>query len=172
MILHEVTRLHRSTGDSSQTLRRGAQNLPIRTDEQKTRLALNKGTTSFESETVQTNPCVVIDSPVAVEFVTNVVPQTTSDKWLSKQMLVIDGRPTVAGCVLFAEEPEAILPKRCGIKIYRYRTSDDEGTREVLDGVPLTVEGCIYQQIFESVAKAKSIIEGIRKMTPDGLVEV
>ena len=30
--------------------------------------------------------------------------------------------------LVFAEEPQAALPKRCGIKIYRYETSEAEGT--------------------------------------------
>lgn len=160
------------TANGEVYVRRSAQNLPVRTDEQKSRLALNKGVTSFEGETVSVTPSVVTESSVIAEFVRNVVPQTGPEKWLSKQMLIVADKPTVAGCVLFAEEPQAILPKRCGIKIYRYRTSDDEGTREVLDGIPLTIEGWVYRQIFDSVFKVKSIIEGIRKMTSDGLVDV
>ena len=38
-----------------------------------------------------------------------------------------DAIPTVSGIVLFADLPQAILPKRSGIKIYRYKTSDSEG---------------------------------------------
>ena len=153
-------------------IRRGAQNLPVRTEEGRRRLGLNKGISSFETETVNVDPVLVSNSTVTIEFALNVVPQTEPEKWLAKQMLIIGEKPTVAGVTLFAEEPQAILPKRCGIKIYRYRTSADEGTREVLDGTPITVEGCVYHQIFDSVARVKSIIESIRKMTPDGLVEV
>jgi ATP-dependent DNA helicase RecG len=38
--------------------------------------------------------------------------------------------------VLFADLPQAILPKRSGIKIYRYKSSEEEGTRETLVVLP------------------------------------
>jgi ATP-dependent DNA helicase RecG len=73
---------------------------------------------------------------------------------------------------LFAEEPQAALPKRCGLKIYRYRTKDDEGTRETLDFDPISVEGCAYDQIKVAVQKTAEIIESVRISTPTGLESV
>jgi hypothetical protein len=46
--------------------------------------------------------------------------------------LIVNQMPTVAGLLLFAEEPQAILAKRCGIKVYRYETQDEEDG-EMLD---------------------------------------
>lgn len=54
-----------------------------------------------------------------------VVPTSEPEPWLKKQQILINSRPTVAGIVLFADEPQAALPKRCGIKIYRYKTTND-----------------------------------------------
>ena len=73
---------------------------------------------------------------------------------------------------LFSDEPQAVLPKRCAIKIYRYKISEDEGTRDALDGQSMTVESCLCKQIYSSVAQTKEIIEGVRRMTEDGLVDV
>jgi len=136
------------------------------------RLKLNKGISSFESKTIDARDDVIANSSEIIEFMLEVVPHQEPERWLRKQMLVVDEKPTVAGAVLFAEEPQALLPKRCGIKIYRYRTVEEEGTRESLDGVPRTIEGCCYRQVYAAVAQTKQVIEGIRRMTPQGLVPV
>jgi ATP-dependent DNA helicase RecG len=153
-------------------VRRGAQNLPVSTPEGLDRLKLNKGISSFESRTIDAPEDVVTNSTEVIDFMLEVVPHQEPEKWLRKQMLVVDDKPTVAGALLFAEEPQALLPKRCGIKVYRYRTVEDEGTRESLDGVPSTIEGSAYRQVYAAVAATKAIVEGIRRMTPQGLVSI
>lgn len=153
-------------------IRRGAQNLPVSTPEALERLSLNKGISSFESRTIDAPEESISNSTEVIEFMLEVVPHQDPEKWLRKQMLVVDGKPTVAGALLFAEEPQALLPKRCGIKVYRYRTVDDEGTRESLDGIPSTVEGSAYRQVYSAVASTKAIVEGIRKMTSQGLASI
>lgn len=55
-------------------------------------------------------------------------------------------------------------PKHCGIKVYRYKTQESEGFREVLEFDPKTVEGCIYDQIKKAVDLTKQIAESIPKM--------
>lgn len=152
--------------------RRGAQNLPVTGADALERLRLNKGLASFEAKTVDAPEDSITNSAEAIEFMLQVVPHQEPEKWLRKQMLIVDNKPTVAGTILFADEPQALLPKRCGIKIYRYRTVEDEGTRESLDSQPLTIEGSAYRQIYAAVAKTKEIIEGIRRMTPQGLIAV
>lgn len=54
------------------------------------------------------------------------------------------------------------MPKRSSIKNFRYQTSG-EAERDTLVGVPVTVEGCAYSQIYEAVSKTKEIIESIKK---------
>jgi ATP-dependent DNA helicase RecG len=153
-------------------IRRGAQNLPVATPDALERLRLNKGLASFEAMTVEAPEEIVTNSEETIAFMLEIVPHQEPNRWLRKQNLIIDNKPTVAGAILFAEEPQAHLPKRCGIKVYRYRTAEDEGTREALDGVPTTVEGCAYRQIYAAVSATKQIIERIRRMTPQGLVAV
>ena len=153
-------------------IRRGAQNLPVTDASALERLKLNKGISSFKTKTVDAAPEAVSNSEVTISFMLEIVPHQEPDKWLRKQNLINSEKPTVAGLVLFAEEPQAWLPKRCGIKIYRYRTSDEEGSRETLDGIPSTIEGCAYRQIYSAVENTKKIIEGIRRMTHEGLIAV
>lgn len=153
-------------------IRRSAQNLPVNTNDALERLRLNKGLSSFEAMTVDASSEIITNSTETIEFMLEIVPHQEPERWLRKQNLLIDDKPTVAGLLLFGEEPQALLPKRCGIKVYRYRTANDEGTRETLEGMPATIEGCAYRQVYAAVASAKQIVEGIRRMTPQGLVTV
>ena len=56
--------------------------------------------------------------------------------------------------------------------MYRYKTKDEEGTRDTLDFDPLSIEGCAYDQIVTAVQKTAEIIESVRVNTPDGLESV
>ncbi len=150
-------------------LRRGAQNLAVVKEEDVARLRLNKGLASFETETLNARKEFVVDSEVTKKFMTQVVPHAEAGTWLRKQQLIVDDRPTVAGVVLFSDEPQALLPKRCGIKIYRYKSSSEEGTRETLDFDPISIEGCAYDQIQDSVKRTRWIIQSINVRTSKGL---
>ncbi len=153
--------------DGTRYLRRAAQSLPQKTTEEIRRLEYSKGVTSFETHPVQAAPEVIIDSPVTRSFMEYVVPQALPESWLRKQSLIVDDKPTVAGLLLFSEEPQAQLPKRCGIKVYRYETQEAEGFRDVLTFVPITVEGDIYSQIREAVRQTIEITEGIQYLNPE-----
>lgn len=144
-------------------VRKGAQNLPCNTPEKIRRLELDKGVTSFENELVQESELQdVIESDIFEMFQTEIVPNVDAEKWVKKQKLYINEKVTVAGLLLFADEPQISLPKRSAIKLYRYKTSG-EGDRDTLVGQPLTIEGCIYNQIKEAVRNTKEIIETIKK---------
>lgn len=153
-------------------IRRGAQSLPQTTDDQIARLRLDKGITSFETETVGADAVAVTNSTVMLEFLLNVVPTAEPESWLRKQILLVGDRPTVAAVLLFAELPQAILPKRCGIKILRYRTTDSVGTRETLAFDPVTVEGWLYEQIKDAVRETVNVIEGVQVLGPLGLESI
>lgn len=144
-------------------VRKGAQNLPCDTPEKIRRLELDKGISSFENEVVaESNLSDVNNSVVWEKFKNNIVPDTSTVTWLRKQRLLIDEKLTVAALLLFSEEPQICLPKRSSIKIFRYQTSG-EAERDTLVGMPVTVEGCAYNQIYEAVSKTKETIESIRK---------
>jgi ATP-dependent DNA helicase RecG len=150
-------------------IRRGSQNLPQNTAEKLKRLQLTKGVISFESEKVPISKEVIIESDITKHFVKEVVPTSTPEVWLKKQNLIKDESPTVAGTLVFAEEPQAALPKHCGIKVYRYKTRDVQGHRDLLAEQPITIEGDLYSQIKEAVKITKEITEKIPKLTEDGM---
>jgi ATP-dependent DNA helicase RecG len=162
----------RPASDGTFYVRRGAQNLPLTSPEEIARLQRNKGLTSFETEPVKADPLLVTNSVVTLGFMLEVIPTAEPEAWLRKQQLLVDDKPTVAGLVLFAEEPQAILPKRTGIKVYRYQTSDREGSREALAGNPISIEGDAYSQIAAAVKTTIEIVESVRINTPEGLESV
>ena len=159
----------KKASDGRAYIRRGAQSLPVETEDALARLRRNKGLTSFETEPVNVDAEVITNSTVTIEFMLQVVPTGEPEPWLRKQQVIQADKPTVAGLILFAEEPQAALPKRSGIKIYRYRTAEDEGTRDTLEGDPLSIEGHAYDQIKNAVRITAEIIESVRVNTPEGL---
>ncbi|WP_298868735.1 ATP-binding protein [uncultured Gimesia sp.] len=153
-------------------VRKSAQNLPVESEEALAQLKLDKGLSTFEDDTVNTDVADVTNSAPIIEFLINVIPTAEPEVWLRKQKLIVNGLPTVAAVLLFAEEPQAILPKRSGIKIFRYKTKEDEGDRDTLAFDPLTIEGPLYDLIYSAVEKTKELVEDIKKMGATGLEEV
>ncbi|HKR12131.1 MAG TPA: ATP-binding protein [Pyrinomonadaceae bacterium] len=172
LVLH--VQVSRSPGivtatDNKPYIRRAAANLPQDKVEDLRRLEFTKGVISFESHPVPVSTELIIDSPITGEFVKHVVPNAEPEPWLRKQSLIRDNMPTVGGLLLFAEEPQAQMPKRCGIKVYRYETQETEGFREVLTFVPKTVEGCLYNQIRDAVVITTQEAERIPHLGEKGL---
>lgn len=153
-------------------IRRGAQSLPVDSHAKLALLERNKGITSFENELVPVELVKISNSTTAIKFILDVVPTSEPEPWLRKQELIKDDKPTVSGIVLFADLPQAILPKRSGIKIYRYKTGDAEGTRDTLVGEPISVEGCAYDLIKLAVEITKEIIGKIQVLGTKGFEPV
>jgi len=144
----------------------------MNTPEKIRQLELNKGVASYETETVNVDPKLVKNSTILFRFLSAIASSAEPDSWLKKQLLVREGKPTVAAVLLFAEEPQAILPKHCGIKILRYQTQDKEGSRPVLSFDPITIEGCIYNSVYDSVSKTIEVIEETPKLGTFGLESI
>lgn len=152
--------------------RRSAQNLKLTTDAELKRLELDKGLSSFEDITLNIPLETVTDSYVIYEFMIEVVPTIEPLPWLKKQLLIRDNHPTVAATLLYSEIPQAALPKQSGIKVYRYKTKAEEGTRETLVFDPISIEGPIYTQIYEAVKATKKIIEEEKVLRETGLEDL
>jgi ATP-dependent DNA helicase RecG len=145
-------------------LRRGAQSLPQNSAELRKRLEYSKGVHSFENEMTNADLALVTESAVIQEFIRDVVPSAQPAEYLRKQSLIKEGRATVSAALLFSDEPQAILPKHCGIKLYRFKTSEQDGFRDAEAFIPLTVEGCLYKQIYAAVDRTKEIIDSIPRI--------
>lgn len=152
------------TTDNHIFVRKGAQSLPVDTPEKLRRLELDKGISSYENETVAESEITdATESEIYKRFSAAIIPETEPQKWLEKQRLIRGNKLTVAGELLFADEPQICLPKRSSIKIFRYKTSG-LADRDMLSDQPITMEGCAYDLIYSSVSKTKEIIQSIRKL--------
>lgn len=151
-------------------VRRGAASVEVRGEDLEA-LKRAKGVVSFESQALQYPMVEITNSTTALEFCITAIPTTEPEVFLRKQGLINEvDRPSVAGTLLFHEEPQVHLPK-AAVKIYRYRT-EGEADRRYLDGVPLTIDGPLYDQITSAVAKTTEIIDSIPVMTSEGMQQV
>lgn len=153
-------------------IRKGAQKLPVDTDEAMERLRLDKGISSYEDYKVNVPLETIENSTVTIDFLLGVVPTAEPEAWLRKQLLIVDQSPTVSGVLLFAEEPQAILPKRTAIKLFRYKTTSLVPSREHLVFDPLTIEGWAYKLIYDAVSKTQEIVEELKRLGESGLMGV
>jgi ATP-dependent DNA helicase RecG len=174
LLLHievEKTGDIRPASDGIAYLRRGAQNLPQNTSDKLDRLRLDKGIKSHEDYTLATEPSDITNSLAIIDFMLDVVPSAEPEIWLRKQKLIVQDKPTVAGALLFSDEPQVDLPK-AAIKIYRYKTIDQAGTRATLAFDPVSIDGNLYKQIFSAVNKIKEITEEIPLLGSEGLEKI
>lgn len=175
LVLHLVVLKTRAVvcgTDGTAYIRRGAQNLPVSTPDGLRRLELDKGLSSFEDETINIPLEAITNSVTALEFLLEQVPTAEPEVWLKSQFLMDSGRPTVAGVLLFADEPQAALPKRSAIKIFRYGTVEEGVNRETLAFTPMTTEGPIYDLIEKAVSSTKDMVDGVKKLGEQGLEEI
>jgi ATP-dependent DNA helicase RecG len=140
-------------------------------DEALERLRYDKGVKSFEDELLDIDPQIITNSTAIIEFLLSTIPTGEPEDWLRKQQILAGDRPTVAGTLLFSDEPQTILPKRSAIKVLRYQTKQD-AERDYLAFDPLTIEGPIYDLIYDSVDQVKGIIEGIEKAGSKGMEKI
>ena len=145
-------------------IRRGAQSLPVDTEDKKRRLELDKGISSYEDEFIAgSEEEDIVDSNTMKEFSGQIIPHSDPLSWAKRQRLIKEGKVSVAGEMLFSDEPQICLPKRSSIKIMQYRTIE-ESDRDTLAADPITIEGSAYNQIYAAVDTVKSTIEGMKRL--------
>lgn len=160
-----------SATDGKAYVRRNAQSLPLYDEGALERLRYDKGIKSFEDELLNIDASEITNSSAIIEFLLEIVPTGEPEEWLSKQRVLLEGRPTVAGVLLFSDNPQSILAKRSAVKVLRYQTRQ-EAERDFLAFDPITIEGNLYNLIYDAVDKVKEIIEGIEKIGPSGLEKI
>ncbi|MBD2527568.1 ATP-binding protein [Nostoc sp. FACHB-133] len=158
--------------DQEVYLRRNAEN-KRQNEEGIRRILYDKGIESFENQTISNLEIEEItNSNIILNFLTENHIESEPVSWLKKQRLIRKNLPTVCGILLFSDLPQAIIPKNCGIKIYRYKTANSEGVRESLAFDPITIEGDIYGQIKFAVIKTREIVESVPRLGECGLEEI
>lgn len=137
-------------------------------------LAYAKGERSFEDAKIGGARIEdIVDSAHLRAFLADYSPQTEPLDFTVNQYLV-DVRtwePSAAGLLLFADNPSAVVPKQCGVKIARYETREEDPERDHLKET-FTVEGPLYTQIHLTVDKLKEIMSATPIWTIEGLRNV
>lgn len=165
IVLHaqiSKTREVKYATDQKAYIRRGAQSLPVRDLDA---LKRAKGISTHETATLSYPEDQITNSEVVLRFMLSVVPNAEPDQWLRKQNLIVEGKPTVAGTVLFHDEPQVHLPK-ASVKLYRYATTDEEGNRANLAFTPRSIEGDLYTLIKQAVAETTHEVETSPTLDP------
>jgi ATP-dependent DNA helicase RecG len=79
-----------------------------------------------------------------------------------------DWQPRVASALLFSPNPSAFVPRKCAVKVTRYKTAEDDPERDHL-AEQFTIEGPMYKAIQETVDAIKKVMNSVEVWTSDGL---
>lgn len=173
VIVEKSSEVHK-TGDGTVYRRHGAQSLPIKDPQKITELAFAKGASSFEDQLLKDIPAeLVVESDELKEFLDHYSPKTDPLEFCVNQNL-LDFKtwtPRVASVLLFHPAPSGSVPRKCGVKITRYETKEDDPERDHLAD-QITVEGPLYQQIVSSIEAIKNVMKSVTIWTADGLKNV
>ena len=160
------------TSDNTVYIRKSAQSLPLKDVSKIQALSYAKGESSYEDTIVNDALAEdIFESEEIKKFLKYYSPKSDPIDFTIKQNLVDRNTydPRTAGVLLFSDNPVPLLPKRCGIKISQYNTDIEIPDREHLKK-QFTIEGCLYSQIQEAAKIVTSVIESIKIMTSEGLV--
>ncbi|MCC2446273.1 putative DNA binding domain-containing protein [Bacillus cereus] len=152
------------TADNKVYVRKGAQSLPI-SGQDIINLQLSKGLISYEDQLVSGYDVEeLVGEKELSGFLGVYSPKMEKLEYLKKQRLVRKNKdyfsPNIAAVLLYADNPSAILAKKCSVKITRYDTSEIEPKREHLKE-QYTVEGCLMTQIQDTLDCVKEMIEAV-----------
>jgi ATP-dependent DNA helicase RecG len=169
--VHKSENVHQ-TSAKEYKIRKGAQNLSMN-ELEVNNLRLSKGLISFEDQLIAGfDTEELLAEPELATFLNAYSPRIPGNDFVRIERLIRkDGnelRPTYAGALLFATKPQAVLPKRCGIKITRYATSEENPLREHLKE-QASIEGPLYRQIDEAVKCITSMVESVSVLGASGL---
>jgi len=162
------------TSSNTVYVRKSAQSLPLKDPTQIQALSYAKGESSYEDTIVNSATAEdIFESIEILKFLNDYSPQSDPIDFTVNQNLV-DRKtydPRTAGLLLFCDNPTPLLPKRCGIKITRYDTSEEEPERIHLKE-QFSIEGCLNEQIKKASAKITEIMEAVQVMGTNGLEKV
>ena len=163
-----------STADGSVYLRVGAQSLPLKEPERIRALSFAKGESSYEDMVFKSAKAEdIFESKEIRRFLLDYSPNSDPIDFTINQNLVDRDTydPRIAGILLFNDNPVALVPRKCGIKITRYETEELVPERDHLKK-QITIEGCLYEQIYKASDAIVELMSNIKIWTPDGLKNV
>ncbi len=142
-----------------------------------TQLGYAKGAFSYERSIVEDlDGSDLVNGPKIASYLQRIGSAQRPKQFLMKQKVVkeIEGqyRPTVAGVLLFDEEPQASLDTKCAIKVYRLQTTQSKYKREYLESDPITIEGELEDQINQVLKVVEQTLAGVTYKQDGALVKL
>jgi len=134
-------------------------------------LQFAKGAASFEDQVLPNAPTEeVSDGTELQRFLSEYSPKSDPLEFVLNQNLVDrkTWEPKVAGLLLFNDNPAAVLPRKCSVKIVRYETREDDPERDHLKS-SVTLEGPLYPLIHQTVKNVTEIMSSVAIWTTSGL---
>lgn len=160
-----------STADGSIYLRHGAQSLPLKDPDRIQQLNYSKGAVSFEDTLLTDLPAEqIVEGREISTFLDDYSPKTDPLEFSVNQNLLDfkTWQPRIVGALMFHPSPSAVIPRKCAIKITRYKTKEDDPERDHLEE-QVTVEGPSYDLIHSAVDEVRKIMSGIDVWSTEGL---
>lgn len=145
--------------------------------ERVTQLGYSKGAEPYEKKAVEDADLEEISgSGILANYMERVASHLEPETFLKKQRLLTkkdEERIPNVGCVLlFDEEPQATLPTRCAVKVYRLRTTDKEYKREQLQEEPVTINGHLESVIEKTIEQVAKYIDGASFMDGEKIMKM
>lgn len=162
------------TSDNSIYIRLSAQSILIKDPEKIKELTFAKGESSYEDVVINDATAEdIFESFEIKRFLNDYSPKSDPIDFTINQNLIDRNSydPKISGLLLFNDNPVALLPRKCGIKITRYDTSEITPEREHLKEQK-NIEGCLYEQIHKAADCITDIMSNIKIWTPNGLAIV
>jgi ATP-dependent DNA helicase RecG len=160
-----------NTADNTVYIRVSAQSIPLKDPQKIQELSFAKGETSYEDLVYRDAKAEdIFESFEIMRFLKDYSPQSDPIDFTVSQNLVDRNsyEPKMSGLLLFNDNPVAILPRKCGIKITRYDTSEKIPEREHLKE-QVNIEGSLYEQIHKASEAITELMSNVKIWTPKGL---
>lgn len=145
--------------------RHGAQNRHL-VEEALEALKRSKGEVRYELTSTAAPVEELANSEIMIDFMVNGRAFAEPAEFLYKQLLVKDGKSTIAGTLLFSDLPQVHLANSA-VKIYRYKTAGLEH-RDYLAGPPETIEGPLTALIEQAKQAVIRIVAAIPSLEVGG----
>lgn len=160
------------TGSGDVVIRKGAQNLKLNAGKVQD-LMRAKGMVSEEDSYLNDVPPEPVIEGAPLGTFLSTLKITNKDPFaftLNERLIHHENyAPTVACALLFAENPSALLPRQCAVKIVRYDSSHDVIERDSLTDDQHSIEGAMREQIEVAFSTLKEVIGRCECWTLDGL---
>lgn len=163
-------RVH-STSDNTVYVRVSAQSIPLKDPQKIQELSFAKGESSFEDLVYKEARAEdIFESFEMKRFLNDYSPKSDPIDFTVNQNLVdrTTYEPKISGLLLFNDNPVVLLPRKCGIKITRYDTSELVPERTHLKD-QFSIEGSLYEQIHKAVDTVTKVMSSVKIWTPKGL---